>query len=260
VKQGVVFDGVGFRYPGSARKALDGISLVLQPGEHLALVGANGSGKTTLAKLLCRLYDPCEGRITIDGVDLQAMDTTTLRRCVGVVFQDYVRYHLTARENIWLGDSELPPQDERIVRAARAAHADQTLAKLPQGYETILSNRFEGGEELSVGEWQRIALARAFLRDSAIVILDEPTSSLDAATEHDILERVRHLTQGRVSLLISHRLSTVRHADRICVLDRGRIIELGSHDELMARNGIYAKMFALQAESYAESEIGAPYK
>ncbi len=252
VKDGIVFDRVSFRYPGSARTALQDISLTIKPGEQLALVGANGSGKTTLVKLLCRLYPPASGTITIDGVDLEAMDEGVIHGLIRVVFQDFIRYHLAAGENIRLGDCNLADDDPAIAAAARRSGAAETIARLPQGYATTLSNWFAGGEELSAGEWQRIAVARAFVHAAPIVILDEPTSSLDALTEHALLGSLRELTRDRISIVISHRFAIVREADRICVLHDGRICELGSHAELIARGGRYAEMFALQAESYLD--------
>ena len=254
IGQGIVFDKVGFCYPGSARKALHDISLTINPGEHLALVGPNGSGKTTLVKLLCRLYAPTEGRITLDGVDLQDFDEAALRRMMSVVFQDFIRYHASARENIWFGDSVLAADDPKIAVAARAAEVDRLIAELPHGYDTILSNWFEGGEDLSAGQWQRIAIARAFVRQAPLVILDEPTSALDAFSEHEVLSTLRGLTRNRTSVIVSHRFSTVRDADRICVLEDGYLRELGAHNELMARRGAYAQMFTLQAGAYFPSQ------
>ena len=252
VGRGIVLDRVGFQYPGSARKALEDVSLAIGPGEHLALVGPNGSGKTTLVKLLCRLYAPTEGRITIDGVDLQDMDETALHRMMSVVFQDFIRYHASARENIWFGDATLAIDDPKIAVAARNAEIDGLISQLPLGYATILSNWFEGGEDLSAGQWQRIAIARAFVRQTPLVILDEPTSALDAFSEHEVLSTLGALTRDRTSIVVSHRFSTVRNADRICVLGEGRLRETGSHDELMAGNGAYAQMFALQAGAYLQ--------
>ena len=250
MRTGIVFDHVSFQYPTGAKKVLEDINLHIRPGEVVALVGENGSGKTTLIKLLCRLYDPTNGTITLDGVDLRQFETTALRREISVIFQDYAQYHLTARENIWFGNATLPPDQERIVAAARHAGADEVIAELPQGYETILGKWFEDGEELSVGEWQKVALARAFLRDAQIIVLDEPTSDLDARAEYEVFKRFRQLAAGKTVILISHRFSTVRMADRIYVLEGGRIIESGSHDELVRLGGTYAHLFETQAQYY----------
>ena len=189
MKTGIVFDHVGFQYPMGTRKVLEDITLSIRPGEVVALVGENGSGKTTLIKLLCRLYDPPYGIVTLDGIDLRQFATTALRREIGVIFQDYAQYHLTARENIWFGNTGLPPDDERVITAARHSGADEVITALPHGYETILGKWFEDGEELSIGEWQKVALARAFLRDSQIIVLDEPTSSLDARAEYAVFQK-----------------------------------------------------------------------
>ncbi len=229
---------------------LQDIDLALRPGESIALVGENGQGKTTLIKLLCRLYDPGAGRITLDGVDLRQFRVAELRRQISVVFQDYVHYNLTAAENIGLGDAECAADRARVAEAARQSGADKVIAALPQGYETLLGKMFQDGEELSIGQWQKIALARAFMRRAPIVVLDEPTSALDAQAEFEVFEQFRQLMRGRSTILISHRLSTVRMADRIYVLDGGRIIESGSHDELIALRGKYARLFELQAQPY----------
>lgn len=250
MQTGIAFDRVSFQYPTGSGKVLEDVSLTIRPGEVVALVGENGSGKTTLIKLLCRLYDPASGIITLDGVDLRQFETTALRREISVIFQDYAQYHLTARENIWFGNAALPPDEERIVAAARHAGADEVITGLPRGYETILGKWFEDGEELSVGEWQKVALARAFLRDAQIIVLDEPTSSLDAKAEYEVFKKFRHLAAGRTVILISHRFSTVRMADRIYVLEDGRIIENGSHDELVHLGGTYARLFETQAQYY----------
>ena len=250
MQTGIAFDHVSFQYPTGAREVLENISLTIRPGEVVALVGENGSGKTTLIKLLCRLYDPASGIITLDGVDLRQLETTALRREISVIFQDYAQYHLTARENIWFGNAALPPDQERIVEAARHAGADEVITGLPQGYETILGKWFEDGEELSIGEWQKVALARAFLRDAQIIVLDEPTSALDAKAEYEVFKKFRQLAEGRTVILISHRFSTVRMADRIFVLEDGRIIESGAHDELVRLGGTYARLFETQAQYY----------
>jgi len=250
MRTGIVLDHVGFQYPAGARKVLEDVSLAIRPGEVVALVGENGSGKTTLVKLLCRLYDPTGGTITLDGVDLRRFETAALRREFSVLFQDYARYHLTARENIWFGNTALPPDDGRIVAAARDSGADGVIRGLPRGYDTVLGKLFEEGEELSVGEWQKVALSRAFLRDAQILVLDEPTSSLDAKAEQAVFENFRKLASGRTVLLISHRFSTVRMADRIYVLHEGRILEGGTHEELIRNGGTYAHLFETQARQY----------
>lgn len=250
MQTGIVFNRVSFQYPAGTRRVLEDISLIIQPGEVVALVGANGSGKTTLIKLLCRLYDPTGGTITLDGMDLRQFQTTALRREISVIFQDYAHYPLTARENIWLGNTTLPPDHERVIAAARRSGADDVIRGLPHGYETILGKWFEDGEELSIGEWQKVALARAFLRDTQIIVLDEPTSSMDAKAEYEVFQNFRQLVSGRTAILISHRFSTVRMADRIYVLRDGKIIEGGTHEELIHRQGDYADLFERQARSY----------
>jgi len=250
LRAGIVFDGVSFQYPGAARKVLQDVTLTIRPGEHVALVGANGSGKTTLIKLLCRLYDPTGGAITVDGIDLRSFETAELRREIAVVFQDWAAYHVSARDNIWFGDPRPDCDEARIRQAARDAGADEVIARLRNGYDTVLGKWFENGEELSMGEWQKIALARAFVRDTQIVVLDEPTSFLDVQAEHEVFNRFRHLAAGRSTILISHRLSTVRMADCIYVLEDGRIAESGRHDELVRRGQAYARLFETQAQSY----------
>ena len=250
MRQGIVLDRVGFQYPGGDRQAIREVSLCIHPGEVVALVGENGSGKTTLVKLLCRLYDPDSGSISIDGVDLRGFETRALRNEIAVIFQDYARYHLSAAENIWLGNTACPPAPDRIAAAARQAGADEVIRSLPQGYDTILGKRFADGEELSTGEWQKVALARAFMRDAQILVMDEPTSSMDAKAELAVFENVRQLVAGRTAILISHRFSTVRMADRIFVMEHGRIIENGSHAELIEAGGTYARLFEMQARHY----------
>ena len=251
MKEGVVFDHVRFNYPTSnKRQVLEDISLSIKPGEVVALVGENGSGKTTLIKLLCRLYDPIEGTIRFDGIDLRQFATTSLRREISVIFQDYTHYHMTAGENIWFGNINVPPDQKRIAAAAHQAGADDLISRLPKGYETILGKWFEEGEELSIGEWQKVALARAFLRDAQIIVLDEPTSAMDAKSEYEVFKRFRQLLEGRSAILISHRFSTVRMADRIFIFEDGRIVESGSHEQLVRLNGKYAHLFEKQAENY----------
>ncbi|MCI0435349.1 MAG: ABC transporter ATP-binding protein/permease [Gemmatimonadetes bacterium] len=250
IRQGIVMDGVTFRYPDGTRDVLSDISLEIRPGEHVALVGENGSGKTTLVKLLCRLYDPSAGGIRIDGIDLRDFETRALRGEISVTFQDYAKYQLTARENIWLGNVELPPDSPRVLDAAAQTGAHRVIEQLPQRLDTVLGRQFEQGAELSIGEWQKIALARAFVRDSQIIVLDEPTAALDARSEAEVFERFHQLASGRTAILISHRLSTVRMADRIIVLHDGRVVESGRHDELVLRGGTYAELFDLQARYY----------
>jgi ATP-binding cassette, subfamily B, bacterial len=240
---------VHFRYPGARADALRGVSLEIRRGEVVALVGENGSGKTTLAKLIAALFRPTGGRVLWNGTDLDELDRRTIRQQIGVTFQDFVRYELTARDNIAFGRTDAGDAD-RVVEAAVQAGAHDALARLPDGYETILGKRFRGGQDLSIGQWQRVALARAFFRDAQLLILDEPTASLDARSEHALFERVQRLAEGRSVLLISHRFSTVRSADRIHVLEKGRVVEQGTHDELMALEGRYAEMFVLQASAY----------
>jgi len=246
----ILLEEVSFRYPNSSRKALKDVTMRIPAGELVALVGENGSGKSTLIKLLCRLYDPTSGSIRIDGTDLRLFETAALRHEIAAVFQDFVRYNLTAGENIRLGNIESSIGAEHIVVAAQRAGIHGVISELPQGYDTILGNFFHDGEELSIGEWQKVALARAFLRKAQLIVLDEPTSGMDAAAEYQVFGRIRSLLEGRTGIIISHRFSTVRMADRIYVLADGRIIESGCHDELIAHGGKYAEMFEMQAEAY----------
>ena len=248
---------VTFSYPGS-RPALRDVSVELGRGEIVALVGENGSGKTTLAKLLAGLYDPTEGRITWDGADIRTFRRSELRRNVTVVFQDFVRYAISAAENIAVGRVDTEATPEAVTSAARAAGIASTIEGLPEGYDTTLSRLFPGGRELSGGQWQRVALARSFFRDAPLVILDEPSASLDPRAEHDLFASLRDALGGRTALFISHRFSTVRGADRIYVLDKGAIVEHGSHPELMAREGLYAELFRLQSDAYVSGMSGSP--
>ena len=250
MQNGIIFHHVSLAYPQGDQMVLKDISLIIRPGAHIVIVGENGSGKTTLVKLLCRLYDPTSGQITWDGKDLRQFRTEALRREISVIFQDYAKYHLTARENIWLGNIDFDANDERVIGAARHTGAEEIINHLPYRYETVLGKWFEKGEELSIGEWQKIALARAFLRDSQIIILDEPTSALDARSEYELFKKFHEIASGKSAILISHRLSTVRMADRIYVTDQGGIIEEGTHNELIRRNGKYANLFDLQAQYY----------
>ncbi|HWV56276.1 MAG TPA: ABC transporter ATP-binding protein [Longimicrobiales bacterium] len=250
IRRGFEFEDVGFRYPGSERWVLRHVDFTLEPGERLALVGENGAGKTTLVKLLARLYDPSEGRILLDGVDLRDYDPADLRRAIGVIFQDFVRYDMIARENIAVGRIEALGDSARIRDSAGKSLADAVIARLPGGYDQMLGRRFDGGANLSGGEWQKIALARAYMRDAEVLILDEPTAALDARAEFEVFQRFSELTAGRMAVLISHRFSTVRMADRILVLGNGTVLEYGSHDELLRQGGTYAELFTLQAAGY----------
>jgi ATP-binding cassette subfamily B protein len=250
IRQGIEFRGVSFCYPGSDVYVLRDINLHIHPGERIALVGLNGAGKTTLIKLLARLYDPTEGQVLLDGVDLREYDLTSLHQRFGVIFQDFVRYQFTVRENIGFGQVDALDDFTRITGAADRGGASPIIAHMPNGYDTMLGRRWEKGQELSGGQWQKIALARAFMRKAEVLVLDEPTSALDAEAEYDIFRRFGELMEGRIAVLISHRFSTVRMADRIAVLSEGKIVELGSHAELMQSDGSYARLFNLQAEGY----------
>ena len=253
MQTGIAFEDVSFSYPDTDRPAIARVSLVVHPGEVAALVGPNGSGKTPLVKLLCRLYDPQEGRITIDGQDLRSFGLVDLRRSMSVIFQDYAQYQLTARQNIWIGNVSLDPGDAAVETAARDSGAAEVIAGLRAGYETVLGKVFEDGEELSIGEWQKVALARAFVRGAEILVLDEPTSALDPIAEWRVFERIREMAQGKAVLLISHRFSTVRMADRIHIVEQGHIVETGTHAELMALDGRYARMYDVQVRSYEDT-------
>ncbi len=250
LRGGIEFRELGFRYPESDEWALRGVNLSIRPGEKIALVGHNGAGKTTLIKLLSRLYDPTEGSILIDGIDIRDLDPLELQQRIGVIFQDFVRYHLPVRENIGFGQIDAMEDAERIAAAAQKSGAQAVVEELPEGYETMLGRWFHDGHELSLGQWQKIALARAFMREAEILVLDEPTASVDARTEYEIFQNFKTLTEGKMAILISHRFSTVRMADRIAVIQEGRIAELGTHEELLRREGIYAELFSMQAEGY----------
>ena len=250
IASGFRFENVGFRYPGSQHWAVRHLTFTLDPHERIALVGENGAGKTTLVKLLARLYDPDEGRIVLDGVDLREYDLDSLRRNIGIIFQDFVRYDFLLRENIGVSQVEALDDDARIREAARRSLADSVAQRVPQGFDQMLGRRFENGVELSGGEWQKVALARAYMRDAQVLILDEPTAALDARAEYEVFLRFAELTKGRMAVLISHRFSTVRMADRILVLKGGELVDDGTHEELVARGGLYAELFSLQAAGY----------
>lgn len=248
--RGFEFRNVSFCYPGNSRLVLDGLNFRLRAGERVALVGENGEGKTTIVKLMTRLYDPVDGQVLLDGVDLREYDLEDLYREIGVIFQDFMRYEMTAAENIAVGRIEKRRHTGLLQMAAAKSMANDVIARLPGGYEQMLGRRFEGGVDLSGGEWQKVALARAYLRDAQVLILDEPTASLDARSEFEVFHRFAQLTEGKTALFISHRFSTVRMADRIVVLEKGRIIEDGSHQHLSALGGRYKEMFEMQAASY----------
>ncbi len=258
IKTGFVFENVGFRYPGSERWAVRNVNLELRPGERVALVGENGAGKTTITKLLARLYDPTEGRITLDGVDLKEYDLAGVRKAIGVIFQDFVRYDMRFDENIGVGEIESVRADlekkngtpAAITAAAENSLASSLLPRFSKGYQQMLGRRFDDGVDLSGGEWQKIALARAYIRDAQVLILDEPTAALDARAEYEVFLRFSELVAGRMAVLISHRFSTVRMADRIIVLRHGKVEEQGSHEELLATKGLYEELFTMQAAGY----------
>jgi ATP-binding cassette subfamily B protein len=258
IESGFVFENVGFRYPGSDRWAVRNVDMVLQPGERVALVGENGAGKTTITKLMARLYDPTEGRITLDGADLKEYDLSSLRHAIGVIFQDFVRYDMRFDENIGVGEIESVRADldksngtpSSISDAAENSLAASLLPRFTKGYQQMLGRRFDDGVDLSGGEWQKIALARAYIRDAQVLILDEPTAALDARAEYEVFLRFSELVAGRMAVLISHRFSTVRMADRIIVLRHGKVEEQGSHEELVSRHGLYEELFTMQAAGY----------
>jgi ATP-binding cassette, subfamily B, bacterial len=250
IKQGFEFRNVSFVYPGTQRRVLNGLNFQLSPSERVALIGENGQGKTTIVKLITRLYDPTEGQILLDGVDLREYDLEDLYREIGVIFQDFMRYEMTARENIAVGKIDEIENQPLLADAASKSLADEVIARLGAGYEQMLGRRFEGGVDLSGGEWQKIALARAYLRNAQLLVLDEPTAALDARSEYQVFQRFAELTTGKMALFISHRFSTVRMADRIIVLENGNISEEGTHEKLTRMGGRYAELFELQASSY----------
>ena len=253
IRQGFTFENVSFRYPNSERWAIRDLSFHIGAGEKLALVGENGAGKTTLVKLLARLYEPTEGRILIDGVDIREYSLKELRDSIGIIFQDYIRFQMKAGENIAVGNIEFLEAMPAIKEAAQKSLADMVVEQLPDGYEQVLGKRFANGVDLSGGQWQKIALARAYMRDAQLLILDEPTAALDARAEHEVFLRFAELIEGKTAVLISHRFSTVRMAGRILFLENGQKLEFGSHEELLAQNGKYAELFRLQARGYAET-------
>jgi len=250
IVRGFEFRNVSFRYPGNSRMVVDHLDLQLRAGERVALIGENGEGKTTLVKLMTRLYDPVEGQILLDGVDLREYDLEDLYREIGVIFQDFMRYEMTARENVAIGRIDQVDNLPLLKSAAAQSMANEVIERLPRDYDQMLGRRFENGVDLSGGEWQKVALARAYLRDAQVLILDEPTAALDARSEFEVFQRFAELTAGKSALFISHRLSTVRMADRIIVLHKGRITEDGNHDALLNLGGLYAGMFEMQAASY----------
>ena len=266
IRDGFVFEDVGFQYPDSDRWAIRHVSLSIAPGERIALVGENGAGKTTITKLLARLYDPTEGRILLDGIDLREYDLASLREAIGVIFQDFVRYDMRFDENVGVGEiegvtgylaavrdaaeAEAPAPPAALVDASERSLASALLPRFTRGYRQMLGRRFDDGVDLSGGEWQKIALARAYMREAQLLILDEPTAALDARAEYEVFVRFNQLMAGRMAVVISHRFSTVRMADRIVVLGSGRVIEEGTHEQLLAREGLYAELFEMQAAGY----------
>ncbi len=257
VRDGIAFENVSFSYPGSERAVLTGIDLRVPAGSIVAIVGENGAGKSTLVKLLARLYDPSGGRISVDGIDLRDFDPKEWRTRLSVVLQDYTRYPVSARENVWFGDVRAQDRDGAVIAAAERASADRVIERLPAGYETVLGREFEGGSEISAGEWQKVALARTLFRKAPVIVLDEPTSSLDSAAEADLFARFRGMIGDRIAILISHRFSTVQLADEIIVIEGGKVVEAGSHPELVKRGGRYAEMYHKQSGMYqANADCG----
>jgi len=250
IRTGIEFKDVNFFYPKKVKKVIDCVNFSIQPGEIVALVGENGSGKSTIVKLLTRLYDPEKGGIFLDDQDIKNFNTRDFRKKISVVFQDHIKYQLTAKENIYLGDIDKKEDFQKIRQAAARADVDRIIETFPKEYDTTLGRWFKGGEELSIGQWQMVAIARAFFRGAQLVILDEPSSALDPDTEKNIFASLKNLMKGRSALIVSHRYSTVRMADKILVMDQGRIVEQGSHDDLMRLNGKYARLYTTQAGGY----------
>ena len=250
IKQGIKIDNLSFKYPGTDRYAVKGINIDIKNGESIALVGNNGAGKTTLIKLISRLYDPDEGNIYVDGQNLKEIDCTEYQKMIGIVFQDYGKYHFEAKENIGFGSICDIKNETMITKAANISGAHELISRLPKGYASTLGRYFDDGCQLSVGEWQKVAVARAFMGNSKIIILDEPSASMDTTTEYELFKNIKEYTGKKISIIISHRFSNVRIADRIVVLDKGEIAEIGSHEELMRADGNYKKMFIMQAERY----------
>ena len=253
IEEGIRLEHVSFTYPGCDKAVLHDLNLFIPPGRLVAFVGRNGSGKTTFLKLLCRLYDPTEGRITVDGIDLREFDLDQIRRHIAILPQDYGTFFRSARDNIWYGDVDAPPDSERIVEAARRSGADEYLSRMPGGYDTMLGTMFEGGQELSIGQWQKLALARSYYREAPILALDEPTSGMDPISERSALEPVLTLDPGKVAILISHRLSAVTSCESIHVLEHGKIIESGRHDELLIHGAAYAELYEAQASNTSDA-------
>jgi len=250
IRTNLEFKNVSFFYQNSVKNVINCVNFSIKPGEIVALVGENGSGKSTIVKLLARLYDPQEGSIFLDGQNIKNFKTDDFRKKISVVFQDHIKYQLSAKENIFLGDVEQKDNITKIKKAARQTDVDEKISGFPAGYDTLLGKWFKNGEELSIGQWQMIAISRAFFRDAQIVILDEPSSALDPETEMNIFSKLKNLMKGRAALIISHRYSTVKMADKILVLDKGHIIEQGSHEELIKENGKYARLYNTQAGGY----------
>ncbi len=255
IKKGIVFENVSFSYPGSSRQSLENIDLHIEPGERIAVVGENGAGKSTLALLLLGLYQPTEGRILIDGVDLEEFNPASWRRKGAAVFQNFVKYQLSAKENITFGNVSAVKSGEKLKQVAKRSGIDDVLSQLPYGYETLLGKEYEKSKDLSSGEWQKVAITRAYFKEADILVLDEPTASLDAQSEYEIYSQFSQVSEGKTTMLISHRLGSARLADRIILLHDGQLVETGSHEELIVQSGQYAKMYHSQAEWYQRGEV-----
>jgi ATP-binding cassette subfamily B protein len=246
----IEFRNVTFSYPGSDTKILDNFSIIIEPGEKIAFVGENGAGKTTIVKLICRFYDVDKGEILLDGINIKEVDLVSWYENIGVIFQDFLKYEYSLTDNIWFGQVNKPINDDNIIMSARQSGADSVAKSLDKGYDQMLGNVFDESTELSTGQWQKVALARGFYRNAPVLILDEPTAAIDARAEHEIFRKVEKLTSDKTAIIISHRFSTVRNADKIYVIEHGKLIESGSHKQLMKINGVYADLFNLQAEAY----------